>query len=111
VRLTPFTRDQLLISETASQGDQQQTVVSLVSFTSDYPAPVTLLRVRGAGRLGVNVAADHVRITGFQRTGGCEACGHMTSVELVYDRAARALALLDPTPATVAFYRQIHVSG
>ncbi|MGC1304923.1 MAG: hypothetical protein WA840_21340 [Caulobacteraceae bacterium] len=111
VRLQPFTRDQVLISETASHGGEQDTVVSLVSFTSDFPAPVTLLRVRDVGRLSLRVLADRIRITGFQQTGACTACGRMASIELQYDRAARGLALLDPTPANVQFYRQIHVSG
>jgi hypothetical protein len=111
VRLKPFGNDQLLISERASRGDEENTIVSVVNFPAAFPTAVPLLKVRNRGRLDVQVLPASIMITGFQQTGACNACGRYTSIELKYDAGARTLALVDPTPGKVAFYHQIHVKG
>jgi hypothetical protein len=111
MRLKPFGNDQLLISERASRGDEENTIVSVVNFPSAFPTAVPLLKVKNRGRLDVQVLPASIMITGFQQTGGCNACGRYTSIELKYDAGTRTMALVDPTPGKVAFYHQIHLKG
>ncbi len=110
-RLRPLNNDQLVISETASRGDVENTIVSVVNFPAAFPTPVAMLKVRNRGRLDVQVLASSIIITGFQQTGACNACGRYASIELKYDPSLHSLALVDPTPSKVQFYHQIHLKG